>query len=95
MKTFATLRAIVMSVLFFSVTIAFSSFLNEPVYAHSTSGSASSHNSNDHDHKRIVPISELLLQVIPFTAGLAIGFTLLFRKKEIIDKFRLNKNPTT
>jgi hypothetical protein len=35
----------------------------------------------------------LLLQVTDFTAGLAIGFTFLFWKKEIIDKFRLNKNP--
>jgi hypothetical protein len=95
MKTFATLKAIVMSVLFSSGTIAFSSFLVEPVYAHSSSGSAGSHNSNDHEHKTIVPIGELLLQVTLFTAGLAIAFTLLFRKKEIIDKLRLNKNSTT
>jgi len=95
MKTFSTLKAIVMSVLCFSGTIAFSSFLVEPIYAH-TGGSVSSHNSNnDHEHRIIVPISELLLQVTPFTAGLAIGFTFLFRKREIIDKLRLIKNPIT
>jgi hypothetical protein len=40
-------------------------------------------------------MSFLLLQVTPFTAGLANGFTFLFWKKEIIDKFRLNKNSMT
>jgi hypothetical protein len=74
MKTFTTMKAIVAAVLCYAAIITFSSFFVETVYAHS-SGS-----SNNHEHGRIVSVSELLLSVTPFTAGLAIGFTLLFCK---------------
>jgi hypothetical protein len=94
MKTLTTLKAIVAVVLCYFTTITFSSFLVETVYAHSA-GSVAGTDSNNHDHRRVVSVSELLLQVTPFTAGLAIGFALLFWKNEIIDKFRLNKNPRT
>jgi hypothetical protein len=69
--------------------ITFSSFLVETVYAHS-SGSAGI-SSNNHDHGRIVSVSELLLSVTPYTAGLIIGFTLLFWKrkwKEVLEGTR-------
>ena len=82
------------AVLLYSAIFTLSTFSVETVYAHS-SASAGSTNGNNHEHGRIVSLNELLLQVTPFTAGLAIGFTFLSWKNEIIDKFRLNKNPTT
>jgi hypothetical protein len=94
MKTLTTMKAIVALVLCYCTTITFSSFLVETVYAHSA-GSVGSTDSNNHDHRRVVSVSELLLQVTPFTAGLAFGFTLLFWKNEIMEKFRSNKNPRT
>jgi hypothetical protein len=89
MKTFTTMKAIVAAVLCYAAIITFSSFFVETVYAHS-SGSAGG-SSNNHDHGRIVSVSELLLSVTPFTTGLAIGFTLLFWKtkwKEVLEGTR-------
>jgi hypothetical protein len=94
MKSFTTPKGVMAAVLCYSAIITFSSFLVETVYAHNT-GSAGSININNHQHGRIVSVSELLLQVTPFTAGLAMGFSLLFWKKEIINKFRWNMNPKT
>lgn len=89
MKTFTTPKAIVAAVLCYAAIITFSSFLVETVYAHSSSGSADS--SNNHEHGRIVSVSELLLTVTPYAAGLAIGFTFLFWKrkwKEVLEGIR-------
>jgi hypothetical protein len=89
MKTFTTPKAMVAAVLCYAAIITFSSFLVETVYAHSSSGSAGS--SNNHEHGRIVSVSELLLTVTPYTAGLAIGFTFLFWKrkwKEVLEGIR-------
>ena len=41
-----------------------------------------SSNSNNHEHGRIISVSELFLTVTAVTAGLAIGFTFLFWKRE-------------
>ena len=79
MKTFTTPKAIVVVVLCYAAITTFSSFLVETVYAHSV-GSAGS--SDNHEHGRIVSVSELLLTVTPYTAGLAIGFTFLFWKRK-------------
>jgi hypothetical protein len=79
MKTLTTPKGIVPVVLCYAAIIIFSSFLVETAYAHST-GSVGS--SNNHEHGRIVSVSELLLTVTPYTAGLAIGFTFLFWKRE-------------
>jgi hypothetical protein len=90
MKTLTTMKAIVAAVLCYAAIITFSSFFVETVYAHS-SGSAGGSSSNNHEHGRIVSVSELLLSVTPFTAGLAIGFTLLFWKtkwKEVLEGTR-------
>ena len=67
MKTFTTLKAIVAAVLCYAAVITFSTFLVESVYAHG-SGSAGGSSNNNHDHGRIVSVSELLLSVTPFTA---------------------------
>jgi hypothetical protein len=75
MKTFTTPKAIVAAVLCYAGIITFSSFLVETVYAHSSG-------SNNHEHGRIVSVSELLLTVTPVTAGLAIGFVFLLRKRK-------------
>jgi hypothetical protein len=91
MKTFITPKAIVAAVLCYSAIITFSSFLLETVYAHSSSAGS----SNTHEHGRIVSVSELMLQVTPFTAGLVIGFMFLFWKKEMTNKFKWNTNPRT
>jgi hypothetical protein len=89
MKTFTTSKAIVAVVLCYAAVITFSSFLVETVYAHDI-GSAGS--SNNHERGgRIVSVSELLLTVTPYTAGLAIGFTFLFWKrkwKEVLEGTR-------
>lgn len=89
MKTFTTPKAIVAAaVLCYAAIITFSSFLVETVYAHSSSSADS---SNNHEHGRIVSVSELLLTVTPYTAGLAIGFTFLFWKgkwKEVLEGTR-------
>ena len=85
MKAFTAPKAIMAAVLWYFAIITFSSFQVEAVYAHSGS-------SNNHEHGRIVSVSELLLQVTPFAGGLATGFTFLFWKREIMDKIRLNKN---
>ena len=95
MKAFTAPKVIMAVVLCFSAMITFSSFLGEAVYAHSSSSTTDSANGNNHDHGRIVSVSELLLQVTPFAGGLATGFTFLFWKREIMDKIRLNKNPGT
>ena len=94
MKAFTAPKVIMAVVLCFSAMITFSSFLGEAVYAHSSS-STDSANGNNHDHGRIVSVSELLLQVTPFAGGLATGFTFLFWKREIMGKIRSNKNPGT
>ena len=88
MKAFTAPKAIMAVVLCCSAIITFSSFPGEVVYAHSGS-------SNNHEHRRIVSVSELLLQVTPFAGGLATGFTFLFWKREIMGKIRLNKNTRT
>lgn len=93
MKTFTTQEVIMAVVLSYSAIITLSSFSVETVYAHS-SASSGSINVINHEHARIVSVNELLLQITPFTAGLVIGFAFLFWKKEIIDKFRVNKTPT-
>jgi hypothetical protein len=93
MKAFTAPKGIIAVVLCYSAIITFSSFLGEAVYAHSGGGSTGSGNSNNHEHGRVVSISELLLQVTPFAGGLATGFTFLFWKREIMDKIRVNKNP--
>jgi hypothetical protein len=89
MKTFTTPKAIVAVVLCYAAVITFSSFLVETVYAHNIGSSGS---SNNHEHGgRIVSVSELLLTVTPYTAGLAIGFTFLFWKrkwKEVLEGTR-------
>jgi len=54
-------------------------FFGRDRLAHSV-GSAGS--SNNHEHGRIVSVSELLLTVTPYTSGLAIGFTFLFWKRK-------------
>ena len=85
MKTFTTLKAIVAAVICYAAVVTFSTFLVETVYAHSSSGSV------NHDHGRIVSVSELLPSVTLYTAGLVIGFTLLFwrRKwKEVLEGTR-------
>ncbi|HEX6281475.1 MAG TPA: hypothetical protein VFZ67_04550 [Nitrososphaera sp.] len=90
MKTFTTPKAMVAAVLCYAAIITFSSFLVETVYAHSSS-SGSAGSSNNHEHGRIVSVSELLLTVTPYTAGLAIGFTFLFWKrkwKEVLEGIR-------
>jgi hypothetical protein len=79
MKTFTTPKAIVAAVLCYAAIITFSSFSVETVYAHSI---GSSSGSNNHEHRRIVSVSELFLTVTPVTAGLAIGFTFLFWKRK-------------
>jgi uncharacterized membrane protein (Fun14 family) len=81
MKTFTTSKAIVAVVLCYSGVITFSSFFIETAYAHSSDVAGGGSTNNNHEHGRIVPVSDLLLQVTPFTAALAIGFTLLFRKR--------------
>jgi hypothetical protein len=91
MKTFTTLKAIVAAVLCYAAIVTFSTFLAETVYAHSSSSSAGSSGSINHDHGRIVSVSELLPSVTLYTAGLVIGFTLLFwrRKwKEVLEGTR-------
>jgi hypothetical protein len=60
--------------------ITFLSFLFEAAYAHST-GTADVSIDNDHEHGRIISASELFLSITSFTAGLAIGMALLFRKR--------------
>jgi hypothetical protein len=88
-----TPKAIMAALLCYSAIITFSSLSVETAYAHST-GSVGS--SSNHVHGRIVSINELLLlQVTPFTAALAIGFTLLFSKNALISKLRRNTNPST
>jgi hypothetical protein len=79
MKTFTIPKAIVAAVLCYAAIITFSSFLVETVYAHSIDSGGS---NNNHEHRRIVSVSELLLTVTPVTAGLAIGFTFLFWKRK-------------
>ena len=89
MKTFNTLKAIVAAVLCYAAILTFSTFLVETVYAHGIS--AGSSGSINHDHGRIVSVSELLPSVTIYTAGLVIGFTLLFwrRKwKEVLEGTR-------
>ena len=92
MKTFTTLKAIVAALLCYAAIVTFSTFLVETVYAHSSSSSAGSSGSSfNHDHGRIVSVSELLPSVTLYTAGLVIGFTLLFwrRKwKEVLEGTR-------
>ena len=84
MKTFTIPKAIVMTAVLLCyaaiiiITITFSSFLVETVYAHSIGNGG----SNSHEHRRIVSVSELFLTVTPVTAGLAIGFTFLFWKRK-------------
>jgi uncharacterized membrane protein (Fun14 family) len=79
MKTLTTSKAIVAAtVLCYAAIITFSSFSVGTVYAHSIGSGAGS----NHEHGRIVSLSELFLTVMPFTAGLAIGFVLLFRKRK-------------
>jgi hypothetical protein len=88
MKTFNTPKAIMRAVLCYAVIITFSSFLVETVYAHN---SDSAGRSNNHEHGRIVSVSEILLTVTPYTVGLAIGFTFLFWKrkwKEVLEGTR-------
>jgi hypothetical protein len=80
MKTFTTLKAIVAAVLCYAAIVTFSTFLVETVYAHSSSSGSSS--SINHDHGRIVSVSELLPSVTLYTAGLVIGFTLLFWRRK-------------
>jgi hypothetical protein len=80
MKTFTTPKAIVAAVLCYAAIITFSSFSVETVYAHSIGSGGGS--SNNHEHRRIVSVSELFLTVTPVTAGLAIGFTFLFWKRK-------------
>jgi hypothetical protein len=90
MKTFTTLKAIVAAALCYAAIFTFSTFLVESVYAHSSS-SAGSSGSINHDHGRIISVSELLPSVTLYTAGLVIGFTLLFwrRKwKEVLEGTR-------
>jgi hypothetical protein len=90
MKTFTTLKAVMAAVLCYAAIVIFSSFLVETVYAHSSSSSAGSSSIN-HDHGIIVSVSELLPSVTLYTAGLVIGFTLLFwrRKwKEVLEGTR-------
>ncbi len=94
MKAFTAPKAIIAVVLSYSAIFTLSSFLVEVAYAHKT-GTTDSVNSNNHEHGRVVSVSELLLQVTPFAGGLATGFTFLFWKREILDKIRLNKNPRT
>jgi hypothetical protein len=79
MKAFTTPKAIVAVVLCYAAITTFSSFLVETVYAHSVDSAGS---SNNHEHGRIVSVSELLFTVTPYTAGLAIGFTFLFWKRK-------------
>ena len=93
MKTFTTLKAIVAAVICYAAIVTFSTFLVETVYAHSSSSSSSAGSSGsiNHDHGRIVSVSELLPSVTLYTAGLVIGFTLLFwrRKwKEVLEGTR-------
>ena len=80
MKTFTISKAIVMTavLLCYAAIITFSSFLVETVYAHSIGNGG----TNNHEHRRIVSVSELFLTVTPVTAGLAIGFTFLFWKRK-------------
>jgi hypothetical protein len=80
MRTPTTSKAIVAAatVLCYAAIITFSSFSVGTVYAHSIGSGASS----NHEHGRIVSLNELFLTVLPFTAGLAIGFAFLFRKKK-------------
>jgi hypothetical protein len=85
MKTFTTPKAIVPVVLCYAAITTFSSFLVETVYAHSV-GSAGS--SNNHEHGRIVSVSELLFTVTPYTAGLAIGLTFFFWKRNKKESLR-------
>jgi hypothetical protein len=90
MKTFTTIKAIVAAVLCYAAIVTFSTFLVETVYAHGSSSAVSS-GSISHDHGRIVSVSELLPSVMLYTAGLVIGFTLLFwrRKwKEVLEGTR-------
>jgi hypothetical protein len=91
MKTFTTLKAVMAAVLCYAAIVIFSSFLIETVYAHSSSSSSAGSSSINHDHGRIVSVSELLPSVTLYTAGLVIGFTLLFwrRKwKEVLEGTR-------
>ena len=67
------------AVLCYAAMITFSYFLFEAVYAHSA-GTADVSFDNDHEHGRIISASELFLSITSFTAGLAIGMALLFRK---------------
>jgi hypothetical protein len=92
MKTFTIPKAVVAAIICYSAIMTFSSFLVEMVYAHSSSAGSS---SNNHEHGRIVSVSELMLQVTPFTAGLVIGFMFLFWKNEMVNKLRRNPNPRT
>jgi hypothetical protein len=81
MKTFTTPKAIVAAVLCYAaIIITFSSFLVETVYAHSIGSDGGG--SNNHEHRRIVSVSELFLTITPVTAGLAIGFIFLFWKRK-------------
>jgi hypothetical protein len=82
MKTFTTPKAIVAAVLCYAaiIIITFSSFSVETVYAHSIGSGGGG--SNNHEHRRIVSVSELFLTITPVTAGLAIGFIFLFRKRK-------------
>ena len=85
------MKSIVAAVLCCAAIVIFSSFLVETVYAHSSSSSAVSSGNINHDHGSIVSVSELLPSVTLYTAGLVIGFTLLFwrRKwKEVIEGTR-------
>ncbi|MDQ3848236.1 MAG: hypothetical protein M3261_04680 [Thermoproteota archaeon] len=79
MTTLISPKAILAVVLCYSAVVAFSSFSIEAVYGHSIGGAGS---SNNHQHTRVVSVNDLLLQVTPFTAGLAIGLTLLLRKRK-------------
>ena len=62
MKAFTAPKPIIAVVLCYSAIVTFSPFLGEAVYAHSAS-------NNNHEHGRIVSVSEFMPQVTPLQEG--------------------------
>ena len=80
MKTFTTQNAIVPAVLCRLPSSLFHLFWSRrfTLIVFGTAGSS----NNNHEHGRIISISELFLTVTPLTVGLAMGFTFLFWKRK-------------
>jgi hypothetical protein len=80
MKTFTTPKALMVVLLCYGTIIIFSSFLVEVVHAHSVGSAAGG--INNHEHGRIISVSELFLSVTPVSGGLALAITLLLWKRK-------------